>query len=117
VFVYVSIAVSQLRLRARFERENPARLGLRMWAYPYLTYLAIAAMLGILLAMAFIPDQRIPLLFGVISLGLLLLAFAARRRFGLALGVADPSTRPGNGSPRGSASRALHSRNEANKRD
>ena len=59
-----------------------------MWAYPYLTYLAIAGMLGILLAMAFIPDQRIPLLFGVISLGLLLLAFAARRRFGPVLSIA-----------------------------
>jgi GABA permease len=82
VFVYVSIAISQLRLRAQLEREDPARLGLRMWAYPYLTYLAIAGMLGILLAMAFIPDQRIPLFFGVISLGLLLLGFTARRRFG-----------------------------------
>jgi GABA permease len=82
VFVYVSIAISQLRLRARLEREDPARLALRMWAYPYLTYLAIAGMLGILLAMAFIPDQRIPLALGVISLGLLLLGFAVRRRFG-----------------------------------
>jgi GABA permease len=82
VFVYVSIAISQLRLRARLEREDPARLGIRMWAYPHLTYLAIAGMLGILLAMAFIPEQQIPLLFGVISLAVLLLGFAARRRFG-----------------------------------
>jgi len=88
VFVYMSIAISQLRLRARLEREDPARLGLRMWGYPYLTYLAIAGMLGILIAMAFIPNQRIPLALGVISLGLLLLGFAARRRFGLALSAA-----------------------------
>jgi GABA permease len=53
-----------------------------MWAYPYLTWLAIAGMLGILLAMAFIPEQRTPLIFGVISLGLLLLGFIARLRFG-----------------------------------
>jgi GABA permease len=89
VFVYISIAISQLRLRARLEREDPSRLGIRMWAYPYLTYLAIAGMLGILLAMAFIPDQRIPLLFGVISLGLLLLCFAARRRFATAANAAQ----------------------------
>src|SRR5271170_1542345 len=82
IFVYVSIAISQLRLRARLERENPARLGIRMWAYPYLTYLAIAGMLGIVLAMAFIPDQRTPLIFGVISIGLLLLGFIARLGFG-----------------------------------
>jgi GABA permease len=53
-----------------------------MWAYPYLTYLAIIGMLGIVLAMAFIPDQRIPLLFGVISLGILLLGFSLRLRLG-----------------------------------
>jgi GABA permease len=82
IFVYLLIAVSQLRLRARLEREDPARLKVRMWGYPYLTWLAIAGMLGILLAMAFIPEQRTPLLFGVISLGLLLLGFIARRRFG-----------------------------------
>jgi GABA permease len=82
IFVYVLIAFSQLRLRARLEREDPARLGIRMWAYPYLTYLAIAGMLGIVLAMAFIPDQRTPLIFGVISLGILLLGFTARVRFG-----------------------------------
>src|ERR1700722_9753892 len=71
IFVYVLIAFSQLRLRARLEREDPARLGIRMWAYPYLTYLAIAGMLGIVLAMAFIPEQRTPLIFGVISLAIL----------------------------------------------
>jgi GABA permease len=53
-----------------------------MWAYPYLTYVAIAGMLSILIAMAAIPEQRTPLLFGVISLGLLLAAFAVRLRFG-----------------------------------
>jgi len=82
IFVYLLIAISELRLRARLEREDPARLKIRMWAYPYLTYLAIAGMLGIVLAMAFIPEQRTPLVFGIISLGILLLAFAARARFG-----------------------------------
>ena len=94
VFVYVSIAISQLRLRSRLEREDPARLGIRMWAYPYLTYLAIAGMLGILLAMAFIPDQRMPLMFGVISLALLLLGFGARQRFGTSAHVAQLSAEP-----------------------
>ena len=82
VFVYVLIAVSQLRLRARLEKEDPARLTIKMWGYPYLTYLTIAGMVGILVAMAFIPDQKTPLEFGLISLGLLLLGYAARARFG-----------------------------------
>ncbi len=82
IFVYVFIAFSELKLRARLEREDPARLRVRMWGYPYLTYIAIAGMLGIVLAMAFIPDQRTPLIFGLISLGVLLLCFGVRLRFG-----------------------------------
>jgi GABA permease len=94
IFVYVFIAISQLRLRARLERQDPARLRVRMWGYPYLTYVAIAGMLGIVLAMAFIPDQRTPLLFGLISLGILLLAFAARTRFGAKADFAMPALEP-----------------------
>jgi len=94
IFVYVLIAVSQLRLRARLEREDPARLRIRMWAYPHLTYLAIAGMLAILIAMAFIPEQRTPLLFGIISLGLLLLGFAVRLRCGKRPAVATLEMEP-----------------------
>ena len=94
IFVYVFIAISQLRLRARLEREDPGRLRVRMWGYPYLTYVAIAGMLGIVLAMAFIPEQRTPLLFGLISLGILLLAFAARTRFGAKADFAIPALEP-----------------------
>ncbi|MEP6548999.1 MAG: amino acid permease [Gammaproteobacteria bacterium] len=94
IFVYLLIAVSQLRLRARLEKEDPARLRVRMWAYPYLTYLAIAGMLGIVLAMAFIPEQRTPLLFGFISLGILLLGFVARFRLGPPEEIAALSLEP-----------------------
>jgi len=79
IFVYILIAISQLRLRARFEREAPDRLRVRMWAYPWLTYVAILGMSGIVVAMAFIPAQRTPLLLGVASLCLLLAAYMVRR--------------------------------------
>jgi len=39
-------------------------------------------MLGIVGAMAFIPDQRLPLLFGVLSALVMLVGYALRRRFG-----------------------------------
>lgn len=80
IFVYILIAISQLRLRARLEREAPHRLKVRMWAFPYLTWIAIAGMVGIVVAMAFIPDQRTPLLLGVASLGILVLAYAVRQQ-------------------------------------
>ncbi|MFC5722369.1 amino acid permease [Streptomyces gamaensis] len=44
LFVWALIAVSQLRMRRRIEREHPERLVLRMWAFPYLTWAALAAM-------------------------------------------------------------------------
>jgi GABA permease len=82
IFVYVLIALSELRLRARLERESPERLRVRMWGYPYLTYLTICGMIAIVVAMGFIPDQRAPLAFGLLSVGILLLAFTLRRRLG-----------------------------------
>jgi GABA permease len=82
IFVYVLIALSQLRLRARLERDSPERLRVRMWGYPYLTYFTICGMIGIVVAMGFIPDQRAPLGFGLLSVGILLLAFMLRRRLG-----------------------------------
>jgi GABA permease len=81
IFVYLLIAIAQLRLRARLEREAPAKLRVRMWGYPYLTWLAILAMLGIVAAMAFIRDQRSPLFFGIASALAMLLGYGVRRRF------------------------------------
>jgi GABA permease len=77
--VYVLIAISQLKLRRRLEREMPERLRLRMWGFPYLTYCAILAMLAIVIAMAFIPAQRAALVFGCVSVMVLLAVFALRR--------------------------------------
>ena len=79
IFVYVLIAISELRLRGRLERESPEKLRVRMWAYPYLTWLAIVAMFGIVAAMAFIPDQRSSFLFGVVSALVMLLAYGVRK--------------------------------------
>jgi GABA permease len=79
IFVYLLIACAQLRLRARLEREAPERLRVRMWGYPYLTVLAIVGMLAIVAAMAFIPDQRLPLLFGIASALAMLLGYLVRR--------------------------------------
>ena len=80
IFVYVLIAFSQLRLRKRFEREESCELRVRMWAYPYLTWFAIGGMISILVAMAFIPEQRKPLWLGVASLGVLLVVYALTHR-------------------------------------
>lgn len=78
IFVYLLISVAQLRLRRRLEREAPERLRIRMWAYPWLTRVAIAGMLAILAAMAVIPEQRVSLSFGLVSGAILLAAWLLR---------------------------------------
>ncbi|MFF2506164.1 amino acid permease [Streptomyces sp. NPDC058067] len=47
LFVWALIAVSQLRLRRRIERAAPERLVLRMWGFPWLTWVALAAMAAV----------------------------------------------------------------------
>ncbi len=55
IFIYLMIAVAQLRLRARLERDTPDRLVVRMWFHPWGTIIAMVAMVGVLLAMALTP--------------------------------------------------------------
>ncbi|WP_274912373.1 amino acid permease [Streptomyces sp. WZ-12] len=79
IFLYVTIAVSQLRLGTRARRTEPHRLTFRMWAHPHLTWLTIAALLAILLSMALFADTRPQLLMSLGSLGVVLLAYGVRR--------------------------------------
>jgi L-asparagine transporter-like permease len=53
VFVYMAICVAQITLRRRREREGLPAPVVSMWLFPYLSFAAIAAMGGVLVAMAF----------------------------------------------------------------
>ncbi|WP_374109039.1 amino acid permease [Streptomyces sp. CC228A] len=59
--VWFFIAVSQLILRRRLEREAPEKLAVRMWAYPYLTYAALVGIAVVFVLMARNPDTRLEL--------------------------------------------------------
>jgi GABA permease len=82
LFVYLLIAISELVMRRRLEREDPERLQLKMWLYPWLTYLSIAAITAVLIAMAVIPEQRPLLIASVISAAVIIVAYLLRRQFG-----------------------------------
>ncbi|MFI8822492.1 amino acid permease [Streptomyces sp. NPDC053431] len=58
LFVWALIAVSQLRLRRRIEREAPQSLTLRVWGYPWLTWTALAAMAAVLVLMLLDDGSR-----------------------------------------------------------
>ena len=72
LFCYVLIALSQLRMRRRLEREAPESLTLKMWFFPWLTYAAIAAMVAVIVAMAFVSDVRAQLWWSLASLAVVL---------------------------------------------
>jgi len=93
LFVYLLIAFAELRLRRQLEREAPERLRVRMWLYPGLTWAAIAMMLAILAAMAFIVDQRLPLLFGVVSAVVMLAGYGLRCCFAVPRSTRDTVAR------------------------
>ncbi|MER5714735.1 amino acid permease [Streptomyces sp. NPDC002132] len=59
--VWAFVAVSQLRLRGRLEREAPERLAVRMWAFPVLTWVSLAGMAAVLVLMAREPHTRVQL--------------------------------------------------------
>ncbi|OIK15830.1 GABA permease [Bacillus sp. MUM 116] len=58
LLVYLVIAFSQLRMRRKYEKENPEALKIKMWLFPYLTYATILAIIGLFIAMAFIDTLR-----------------------------------------------------------
>jgi GABA permease len=51
-------AGAQSALRRRRERAGEAKPAVVMWLFPYLSYLTIACMAAVLIAMAFTPGQR-----------------------------------------------------------
>lgn len=62
LLVYLVIAFSHIRMRQKVERTNPGLLKVKMWLFPYLTYLTIVGIVAILIAMAVIDSMRSQLL-------------------------------------------------------
>ncbi|MEI7031485.1 amino acid permease [Streptomyces pratensis] len=80
LFVWALIAASQLRLRGRLEREAPGALTLRMWCFPYLTWLTLAGLLGVLLLMLTDDAARPQVLWSAGATALVLLVAVGRER-------------------------------------
>jgi L-asparagine transporter-like permease len=55
LIVYLMIAASQIRLRRHFEKTAPERLIIRVWLFPWLSYVTVGAICVILGAMALTP--------------------------------------------------------------
>ncbi|WP_072690394.1 amino acid permease [Rhodococcus marinonascens] len=65
MFVYFMICISELRLRRRWEKENPGMLTFRMWLYPGLPLLVTASIVTVLVSMGFREGNRVELFQGI----------------------------------------------------
>ncbi|MCX4652338.1 amino acid permease [Streptomyces microflavus] len=79
LFVWALIAASQLRLRARLEQAAPGALTLRMWWFPYLTWLTLAGLFAVLVLMLTDDAARPQVLWSAGATALVLLVAVGRQ--------------------------------------
>ena len=80
VMIYAAIAVSQVVLRRRREKAGAPLPVLPMWLFPWLSYVAIAAMVAVMVAMAVTPSHYEEFWTSVVSVAIALAAYALFRR-------------------------------------
>ena len=87
LFVYLLIAVSQIVLR---RRTSPEKLTVRMWAFPVLSLLVVAAILAVLVQMAFSDTARTQLALSLGSWAVVVVLYFATKRLHRAPNVVAP---------------------------
>jgi GABA permease len=80
LLVYLAIAISHLRMRRKYEKENPEALKLKMWLFPYLTYATILSIIVILISMAFIDSMRSQLFLTMLITVLVIASYSLVKR-------------------------------------
>jgi L-asparagine transporter-like permease len=78
--IYLITALAQIRLRRRLEREDPARLTVKMWFFPWASRLVIVAIIAVLLAMALSPALASQLYASLVCVTVVAGAFFGVRR-------------------------------------
>lgn len=58
LFLYAMIGIAQIRYRGSLSPEAREKLPLKMWLFPWLSYLTEIGIVGVLAAMAFIPALK-----------------------------------------------------------
>lgn len=80
LFLYGMIGIAQIRYRGSLSPEAAARLPIKMWLFPGLSYFAVLGIAAVLVAMGFIPDLRSQLTTTLLLIiGLLAFYFVFRR--------------------------------------
>ena len=58
LFLYGMIGVAEIRYRSGLPADEAARLSLKMWLFPALSYFTVAGIIAVLIAVGMIPDLR-----------------------------------------------------------
>ncbi|WP_338696497.1 amino acid permease [Streptomyces sp. Q6] len=79
--VWSFICLTQLKMRRRLDREAPELLTVKMWGFPYLTWVAFVAIIGVFVAMGTTDSGRDQLYVSAILVAALAAAgYASQRR-------------------------------------
>ena len=84
LIIYLLLAVSQLRMRRHLKATDPARLTLRMWGYPGLTWLVIVAIVAILASMLWQRSTASELYSSLVCVAIVGVSCVVRMRRGIA---------------------------------
>jgi L-asparagine transporter-like permease len=80
LFLYLMIGVAQIRHRSALPSEAQARLPLKMWLFPGLSYATAFGIVAVLVAMGFIPDLQSQLITTLVLIVFLLAFYVLFRR-------------------------------------
>ncbi|GAA3576158.1 amino acid permease [Microlunatus spumicola] len=110
LFVYLLIAISQIILRRRTGSEH---LTVKMWLFPALSFVVVAAIVAVLVQMGVNADVRPQLVLSLLAWALVVvLYFVSRRLQGRAPGEGAPRADVGGATPEAPATRVLVLANE-----
>jgi gamma-aminobutyrate permease len=79
LIVYLITALAQIRLRRHLESTAPDRLGVRVWLFPATSYLAVAAMVAVVIAMIITPARAVEAWSSLVVVAVVLALYAVFR--------------------------------------
>jgi len=80
LLVYLVIAVSHLRIRKKMKKAAQKHLKVKMWLFPYLTYITIIGISSILIAMFAIQSLRLQALLTIFVTVLIIISYFLKKQ-------------------------------------
>ncbi|PEB56967.1 GABA permease [Bacillus pseudomycoides] len=82
MLMYMFVAVSHIKLRRIAEKEGPEKLKVKMWLFPYLTYVTLCVIVAIFVSQVFIEDMRMQFYLTLLATAIVIVSYFWRFRNG-----------------------------------